>query len=68
MGLLERLRKAVAGMVVETPDGAQISITISVGMAPLRDGMTPGSLVKIADDLLFTSKREGRDRVTCMAA
>ena len=66
-GLLERLRKAVAGMVVETPDGAQVSITISVGVGPLRDGMTPGSMVKIADDLLFQSKREGRDRVSCMA-
>ena len=65
-GLLERLRKAVAGMVVHTPEGAKISITISVGVAPLRDGMTPGSLVKIADDLLFQSKREGRDRVSCM--
>lgn len=67
-GLLERLRKAVAGLVVETPDGTKISITISVGVAPLRDGMTPGALVKIADDLLFQSKREGRDRVSCMAA
>lgn len=67
-GLLERLRKAVAGMVLETPEGAKISITISVGVAPLRDGMTPGSMVKIADDLLFKSKHEGRDRVNCMAA
>lgn len=67
-GLLERLRKAVAGMVVHTPEGAKISITISVGVAPLRDGMTPGSMVKIADDLLFQSKREGRDRVSCMVA
>lgn len=67
-GLLERLRKAVAALVVETPDGTKISITISVGVAPLRDGMTPGALVKIADDLLFQSKREGRDRVSCMAA
>ena len=53
-------------MELQTPDGAKIAVTISVGVAPLRDGMTPGSMVKVADDLLFQSKREGRDRVSCM--
>ena len=65
--MLEGLRKDVAGLVVEAPDGDQVSITMSVGVGPLRDGLTPGSMVKIADDLLFQSKREGRDRVSCMA-
>lgn len=65
-GLLERLCKAVAATVIETDTGAQVSVTISVGVAPLRDGMTPGSLVKIADDLLYQSKNGGRDRVSCL--
>lgn len=65
-GLLERLRNAVSAIVVETDTGAHISVTISVGVAPLRDGMTPGSMVKIADDLLYQSKNSGRNRVSCL--
>jgi diguanylate cyclase (GGDEF)-like protein len=62
--LLERLRKAVEGMVVELPDGKQVTVTMSVGLATLQDGMTPGQLVSNADKALYASKHAGRNRVT----
>lgn len=39
-------------------------ITLSAGMAMLRPGETPHSLVDRADAALYASKRNGRDRVT----
>lgn len=65
--LLERLRAAVEKTAVEIDSGEKIQVRMSVGVAPLRDGMTPGSFVKIADDLLYESKRQGRNRVTCFS-
>lgn len=42
-------------------------ITISCGVAQLRDIDTPTSLVERADQLLYASKRAGRNRVTTEA-
>lgn len=43
-------------------------VTLSVGIALLRDGDTPTTLVERADACLYTAKREGRDQVVCEAA
>jgi len=63
--LMERLRKSVESSPVEIENGEIVQVRMSVGVASLRDGMTPGSFVKIVDDLLYESKRAGRNRVTC---
>lgn len=63
--LLERLRKAVETLVVELPEGERVSVTMSVGLAPLLDGVSPGQLVSRADASLYASKHGGRNRMTC---
>jgi diguanylate cyclase len=40
-------------------------VTISVGVAALRSGDTPQSLIGRADECLYAAKRHGRNRVIC---
>ncbi len=61
MVLLERLRNAVAGMRVELEDEKQVAVTMSVGLAALQDGMTPGQLLSNADKSLYVAKGAGRN-------
>jgi diguanylate cyclase (GGDEF)-like protein len=41
-----------------------IGVTVSIGATTARHGDLPTSLLKRADELLYCSKREGRNRVT----
>lgn len=63
--LLDRLRKAIEGLTVELEDGTQVNLTISIGIAQLEEGVMAGEMVRRADDVLYTSKQTGRNRVTC---
>lgn len=63
--LLERLRKTIEAMVVDLEQAIKVSVTISIGIAELQDGLAPGQLVTRADESLYRSKRTGRNRVTC---
>jgi two-component system, cell cycle response regulator len=45
-----------------------IDVTISVGIAVLRGGDDPGSVLKRADEALYRAKRDGRNRVVPAAA
>lgn len=57
----ERLRSAAA--TVEA-----VSVTVSVGVAALDDGMAgPDELVEAADTALYEAKAAGRDRTVCHA-
>lgn len=59
----ERLRRAVAAWRGEH-DGAELSISISVGVASAESGDRDGlRLLERADDALYIAKREGRNRV-----
>jgi diguanylate cyclase (GGDEF)-like protein/PAS domain S-box-containing protein len=60
---LESLRKAIEESMVED-DGVEIKVTMSFGCTVPRKGDTPLSLVGRADDFLYKSKREGRNRVS----
>ena len=40
-------------------------MTISVGLAVYRPGMTQEQLIKAADDALYRAKEKGRDRIEC---
>ncbi|MWV46312.1 diguanylate cyclase [Paenibacillus sp. HJL G12] len=55
----ERLRLAVAGFTCEIG-----SFTVSMGIATFAPGDTDASLLKKADEALYTSKENGRNRVT----
>lgn len=63
--LLDRLRKAIEGNVIELEDGTKISVTVSVGLSELQEGLTAGELLRHADEALYASKDAGRNRVTC---
>jgi diguanylate cyclase (GGDEF)-like protein/PAS domain S-box-containing protein len=58
---IESLRKAIEESWVED-DGVKIKVTMSFGCTVPRKGDTPLSLVGRADDFLYKSKREGRNR------
>ncbi|MDR2179665.1 MAG: GGDEF domain-containing protein [Synergistaceae bacterium] len=60
---LESLRKAIEEGSVED-DGIEINVSMSFGCTVPREGDTPLSIVSRADDLLYKSKREGRNRVS----
>ena len=60
----ERIREEVERTVFHTPIGP-LSITCSVGIATFPEcGQTWDELFKAADDALYASKRNGRNRVT----
>jgi len=62
--LAEKIRLLVANLKPEEMD-EQIGITCSVGVAELVPGMeTPDDLFRAADKALYSSKRQGGDRVT----
>lgn len=65
----ERLRARVAATPVALPGGAQISMTVSVGLATLRPGQDadPAALIARADAALYRAKQGGRNRVECDA-
>ena len=60
----ERIRKAVAGAAIEW--GARpIPVTASIGVSSCPETVEdPDELMKSADEALYASKREGRNRVT----
>lgn len=67
---LEGAKKAadkLLELVAATPfasDGAEINITISGGSAALSEARDANELMNIADKRLYTSKRNGRNRMT----
>lgn len=60
---IETLRKAIENSVVEEKKGP-IRVTISFGCTVPRIGDTATTLVARADELLYRSKREGRNRTS----
>jgi urea transport system substrate-binding protein len=59
----ERLRRGIAAMRLAAGDGST-GITCSIGITAIdADSDTPESAMKRADDALYLSKHEGRDRV-----
>lgn len=60
----ERWRRAVAGAGFPLPDGREVSVTLSVGVASFAPGIGTGpELVAEADAALYAAKQAGRNRV-----
>jgi len=47
-----------------SPDGAFLTVSVGVATAAPRRGFSPSALVAAADQALYKSKKEGRNRVT----
>ncbi|MPZ45626.1 MAG: DUF484 family protein [Betaproteobacteria bacterium] len=68
--IAERIRERIAGHNFKLPDGAQLNVTISIGIATMMEerrgadvDVRARDLVGRADSALYTAKRSGRNRV-----
>ncbi len=62
--LAERLREAVAGLVLPELAGAGVTASFGVAAAdPAGQPVTADAVIRRADDELYRAKRDGRDRV-----
>jgi diguanylate cyclase (GGDEF)-like protein len=60
----ERWRQAVEQMRIELPDGREVQVSLSIGIAAYSSEMeSPDDLVRAADDALYCAKAAGRNRV-----
>lgn len=63
MDCAERIRQAIGCIRLTTPDGADVRISASIGLAMHHGGMTLDQLYDLADNALYAAKRAGSDRV-----
>jgi diguanylate cyclase len=64
----ERILAAVRTVKVQTPAGAVVTLTASVGVAPLRPGETAPEWMRRADEALYAAKNGGRNRAVIAEA
>jgi len=63
---VERIRQAIEQTPLKMADGSEINLTISCGLATLRDGDEDKlELLDAADQCLLEAKRTGRNRTVC---
>jgi len=61
----ERIRREVAGTSFVLPDGVEINLTVSIGVASYPDSASgTEELIAHADQALYLAKQAGRNRVT----
>jgi diguanylate cyclase (GGDEF)-like protein/PAS domain S-box-containing protein len=61
--IAEKLRAMIANSSIAI-EGKQISVTVSIGAALVRDEDTMDAIIARADQLMYQSKQGGRNRVT----
>lgn len=61
--LCQSILQAMRTTVIRTPDGADLCLTLSAGIAALQPGEGPRELFRRADEALYTAKAAGRDQV-----
>ncbi|HTJ79420.1 MAG TPA: GGDEF domain-containing response regulator [Rariglobus sp.] len=65
VGMAERMVAAMRAQRIVVADGAELTVTLSAGVAifPVH-GAEPAALIKAADKALYAAKHAGRDRAT----
>lgn len=66
--IAERVLTAVSSDPVSLPTGQAIDVTVSIGCSVLHPDDSLASLMKRADEALYLSKQNGRNRITDEAA
>ena len=59
----QALCAAIHGTPITLPDGAQVALTISIGLSLARPGTLPDEAIDLADRALLAAKLQGRNRV-----
>ncbi|HEY4371769.1 MAG TPA: GGDEF domain-containing protein [Burkholderiales bacterium] len=59
----ERLRESIAAAPLTLPDGRQVKLTISGGLARWQPGMILSGLINTADRALYQAKQGGRNQI-----
>lgn len=62
--LMDQIRSDIEASILTTSKGIRFNATISVGMAQLKNHVTLEELIHDADEALYTSKRQGKNRIT----
>jgi diguanylate cyclase (GGDEF)-like protein len=63
MKVAERIRESIANMEIKNPEGPDLHLTISMGVASLPDhARTANDLISNADAALYQAKRQGRNQ------
>ena len=66
--LAERARRALEGRAIRAPDGTQVALTASFGVAAFPDAAGEEELVAAADAALYAAKGTGKNRVVTAKA
>jgi diguanylate cyclase (GGDEF)-like protein len=65
--LAERARTAIEAQTVRAPDGREVTVTASFGVASFPDATELDELVAAADSALYQAKRAGKNRIMVSA-
>jgi diguanylate cyclase (GGDEF)-like protein len=65
--LANRVREIVEGRMLQAPDGTDVRVTGSFGVASFPESEEVGELLAAADSALYAAKREGKNRVVVSA-
>jgi diguanylate cyclase (GGDEF)-like protein len=60
--IAESIREKIASSSLLLSDGDTLTYTVSIGHGTGRDTLSLDALLKVADDMLYCAKREGRNR------
>ena len=60
----EKLRKTIESLVLSYENKITFKTTLSVGIKEIEEGMSLENAIKEADNAMYTSKRDGRNRCT----
>ena len=62
--IAERIRALVESTDVVTSEGEKLKVTISIGITVVNKQDTLESIVKRADELMYKSKKNGKNRIS----